>query len=147
MFWYSQFVACISGLTLLLATIHSVFVQLIIIHFFSVSFTALSRRFCSSVSVSAISTVSPVFFIMLTLLFTINNPGRISSSLRIVSLYSLNKSGVWKHASLTPLSNLLNSFIIRKHIVWPRYTFWIILTYFQNLNYLKTGDFVRNKEK
>lgn len=68
--------------------------------FFSLSSITQSRRSCSFLLKSAINTVLSAYHILLRLRLPIINPGRVSSSLRIVSLKRLNKSAEKTHLLL-----------------------------------------------
>lgn len=114
---------------LLLTTIYSLFLQLIVSPFFLLSFTASCRSFCSFLYVS-IKIVSSAYLLLLRLCQPVMNPGRISNSLRIASLYRLNKSGEKMHPCLMPLSiivNLMNSFFICKQVVCFQYMLGLML--------------------
>lgn len=122
-------------MSLLLTTMHSVFLQLMFNPFFSLPFTTFSRSFCSFLSVSAVNTMPPSYLLLLRLWPSIMNPCRISNSLRIASLYRLNKSGEKTHPCLTPLSifvYLLNSFSVYMQVVCCQHRFLIILISFPN---------------
>lgn len=92
------------GLFLLLTIMHSIFLQLMFSPFYSFSFTNFCRSSCSFLFVSSINTVSFAYFMSLRLWLPKMNPGRTSTSLRITSLYRLNKSNEKTHPCLTPFS-------------------------------------------
>lgn len=101
--------------------------------FFTLSFKTLSKVSYSFLSVSAIITVS---LICLRLRTQIINPGKVSSTRKIVSMKRLNKSDEKIHPCLPPFlfCVAVNTFSIRMKEVYTQCKFWIIITPFSNNN-------------